>query len=144
MILIEESTINPKDFNMLRKAVGWEEHDEKDIVLALKNTLFTVIAKETTNNQIIGMGRIIGDEGLFYYIQDIIIIPEYQNHGVGTLIMDKIMGYLNQHKKNGLFIGLMSAKGKERFYQKYGFIQRPNEECGSGMYLEMNNNGNLT
>jgi len=138
MILVKESTISPESFNKLRIAVGWEEHNEKDISLALKNTLFVVIAKETQSNQIIGMGRIIGDVGLFYYIQDIIVIPEYQNQGVGMLIMNKIMDYINHNMKNGLFIGLMAAKGKEAFYEKYGFIKRPNDECGSGMYLEMN------
>ncbi|MDO8673420.1 MAG: GNAT family N-acetyltransferase [Dehalococcoidia bacterium] len=34
------------------------------------------------------MARVIGDGGLFYYIQDVIFIPEYQRQGIGTQLMD--------------------------------------------------------
>lgn len=30
-------------------------------------------------------------------------------------------------------LNLNSAKGKEPFYEKFGFKIRPNEECGAGM-----------
>jgi hypothetical protein len=30
-------------------------------------------------------------------------------------------------------ICLMSAKGKEPFYARYGFLERPNAEFGAGM-----------
>jgi hypothetical protein len=32
-------------------------------------------------------------------------------------------------------IGLMSAKGKEAFYQKLGFYERPNDHEGAGMMI---------
>jgi hypothetical protein len=30
-------------------------------------------------------------------------------------------------------INLMAARGKEGFYKKFGFIERPNDEKGAGM-----------
>jgi len=35
----------------------------------------------------------------------------------------------------GIAIGLFSAKGKEGFYNKFGFVERPNEKRGAGMEL---------
>lgn len=32
-------------------------------------------------------------------------------------------------------IVLISAKGKEEFYKKFGFNERPNEDAGAGMDL---------
>jgi hypothetical protein len=33
---------------------------------------------------------------------------------------------------------LVAAKGKEEFYEKFGFINRPNDIYGAGMTLFMN------
>ena len=132
---IVEETINPSTFNYLRKKVGWEEHNINDIELALKNTKYICLAKND-ENEIIGMARIIGDEGMYYYIQDVIVIPEYRKIGVGASIMNKVMEYINLNNKNGIFVGLMAAKGKEGFYKKYGFIERPAEKYGPGMCKE--------
>lgn len=30
-------------------------------------------------------------------------------------------------------VNLMAAKGKEPFYKKFGFIERPNDKHGAGM-----------
>jgi len=132
--IIEES-ISPQEFNRLRKAVGWEEREIQDIKLALKNTKYIVVVKDE-NNENIGMARIIGDEGIYYYIQDVIVLPKYQNEGIGKQIMEKIMKYIELHKKKGLFVGLMSAKQKEGFYKKFGFMERPSEKYGAGMFIK--------
>lgn len=133
---IREGTIDPADFNRLRKAVGWEEREPADIELAFRNTNYMVHALND-KNEVIGTARIIGDEGLIYYIQDVIVLPEYQNQGIGKTLMDRIMRYLEEHKKGRLGIGLMAAKGKEGFYRKYGFVERPNETQGPGMMKKM-------
>jgi len=72
---------------------------------------------------------------LVFYIQDVIVIPEYQNKGIGTQLMKKVMEYIEKHANDNSVIGLMSAKGKEKFYEKFGFSIRPNENFGSGMTI---------
>jgi len=130
-IRVSEARISPGDFNRLRKSVGWEEHDAKDIELSLRNTLFLAVAKE--GSKTVGMARVIGDEGMYYYIQDVIVLPDYQGKGVGKAMMEKVMDYLERNRKKGVFIGLMAAKGKEGFYRKLGFDERPSEKYGPGM-----------
>jgi hypothetical protein len=49
--------------------------------------------------------------------------------------MDEIMHYIQQKTQKGAFIGLFSAKGLEGLYKKYGFIKRPDENSGAGMFL---------
>ena len=33
-----------------------------------------------------------------------------------------------------IMVSLKAAKGKESFYKKFGFIERPNEDFGPGMH----------
>jgi ribosomal protein S18 acetylase RimI-like enzyme len=40
------------------------------------------------------MARIIGDEGLYYYIQDVIVVPECQGRGIGKKLMARVMEYI--------------------------------------------------
>jgi GNAT superfamily N-acetyltransferase len=87
------------------------------------------------DGEIIGMARIIGDGGLAYYIQDVILKPDYQLQGIGTQLMNKIMEYIRVHANNNSVIGLLAAKDKEPFYTRYGFTVRPDYKTGSGMTM---------
>lgn len=58
------------------------------------------------------MARIVGDHGLVFYIQDLIVNPEYQNKGIGTQLLEKVMKYIERNANYNSVIGLMSAKGK--------------------------------
>lgn len=126
-----ETLPSPTDYNRLRKAVGWGEYDEDVINNALPSTLYCVCA--IVDDKTIGMARIIGDAGLVYYIQDVIVLPEYQHRGIGTQLMDAMMAYIHAHAHHNTIIGLMAAVGKEAFYKKYGFRIRPDENHGAGM-----------
>lgn len=121
----------------LRQAVGWGYPDEREaITLGLRNSLFSVCA--VNGEEVIGCGRVIGDGGIAVYIQDIIIKPEYQRCGYGMGIMNAIMTYIETNYVKGTMVCLMAAKGKENFYRKFGFIERPNETFGAGMIQYLN------
>ena len=82
----------------------------------------------------IAMGRIIGD-GLYFTIVDVVVHPDYQGKGLGTLIIQKLMEYIGQGVPAGgrVSIQLISEKGKEDFYVKQGFKLIPHENCGSAL-----------
>jgi ribosomal protein S18 acetylase RimI-like enzyme len=130
-IEIIEKLPTPDEYNFIRNKVGWTGYELDEIEIGLKATLYSVCAYN--QNQIVAMGRVIGDGILVFYIQDVIVLPEFQRKKIGTLVMDKIMGYINSKSVNNTIVGLMSATGKEDFYSKYGFIKRPNEKMGCGM-----------
>lgn len=135
MIKYIEQTPSADEFNNLTNSVGWGIREKKIIEEALKNTLYSLCVYD--DNKLIGYGRIIGDKTIFLYIQDIMVIPEYQNKHIGTEIMNNLLKQINEYKKINPSIRtyLGASKGKESFYEKFGFISRPNEELGSGMIL---------
>lgn len=72
------------------------------------------------------------------YIQDVMVIPEYQNRKIGTLIMEKLISKINkmQERNSDMRTYLGASKGKEKFYEKFGFITRIDAGLGSGMILK--------
>ncbi len=130
-----EKTPIATEFNMLTKLVGWGTRENNIVEEALKNTLYSLCVYDV--DKLIGYGRIIGDKTIFLYIQDIIVIPEYQGKKIGTGIMNKLIEKINEYKKINSEIRtyLGASKGKEHFYEKFGFVSRPNEELGAGMIL---------
>jgi GNAT superfamily N-acetyltransferase len=128
---IVEMLPTPSVYNQLRSSVGWGTYEPALVASALPNSLFCVCAM--VNDQVVAMARVIGDGGMVFYVQDVIVLPEYQHHGIGTRLMDAVVIYLRVHATTNSVIGLMAAKSKEQFYQRYGFITRPNEMLGCGM-----------
>jgi ribosomal protein S18 acetylase RimI-like enzyme len=120
-----------EEFCMLRSKIGWGNIDLRQAEISLSNSLFHVTIRD--NSKLIGMGRVIGDGAMYFYIQDVVVDPHYQNAGVGSALMMQIENYLFVSAKKGSTIGLLAAKGKEAFYSKYGYTQRPNDSLGCGM-----------
>ena len=113
MIKYIEKTPSAEEFNYLTSSVGWGIRKNNIIDEALKNTLYSLCAYYDT--KLIGYGRIIGDKTIFLYIQDIMVIPEYQNKHIGTGIMESLLKQINLYKKVNPHIRtyLGASKGKE-------------------------------
>lgn len=108
--------------------------DAELVQKGLSNTLFSVVVRNDTQ-EIIGMGRVIGDGAVYLHIQDVIVHPAYQRQGVGKLMMRHIMDFVDRTAGKNTNVGLMSSRGREKFYSDLGFIERPNDRFGSGMIL---------
>lgn len=134
-INIKENNKNVKEFNLLYDAVGWGHYNEKIARKSLDNTFYSITVYD--DEKVIGYGRIIGDTICFLYIQDIMVIPEYQSNKIGTMIMNKLLEKINDIKRQNpnLRVYVGASKNKERFYQKFGFIKRIDANLGHGMIL---------
>ena len=130
---LSESLPTAEEYNSLRVKVGWGTDAAEVINQNLPNSLYCVCAK--MNGTCIGMSRVIGDGGLVFYIQDVVVIPEYQKQGIGTQLMSAVMRFIRSHANHNTIIGLMAAPGIEPFYQRFGFITRADENEGAGMTL---------
>ncbi len=111
-----------KEYQFLRNSVGWTKVSDDAVEQSLKNSLYSVCM--IRNNKTIAIGRVIGDAGIYYYIQDVIVFPKFQRKGLGRRIMKSIINYLNENADPTAFIGLMAAKGFWKFYEEYGFQRR--------------------
>ena len=98
--------------------------------------MFSVVAWEEDTP--VGIGRVIGDGRVAFFIKDVAVLPERQGQGIGQKIMGAMMAYIRRTGSENAYVGLMALKDKEGFYRKFGFHVRPHEKEGSGMtqYLD--------
>ena len=126
--------ISVEDYHYFRKSVGWRELENDLAVKTIENSLFLVTAVD--KGKTVGLTRVGGDGGYTMFITDVIVLPEYQNKGIGNKLMAEAVKYIKEEflqKGQSVIVYLMSAKGREPFYRKFGFEDRPNNEFGAGM-----------
>ena len=134
MITLIENDISLEEYLTLREKVGWKKLTDKQAAHALANCLYKVKAVDA-DGQVVGMGRVVGDRAVVCYIQDLIVIPQVQAQGIGSQIIQKLKAYVEslREEESTMMLCLMCAKGREPFYEKHGFMQRPTDALGPGM-----------
>lgn len=132
-LILKEQLPTAEEFIAIRDLVGWGKADLKAATISLKRGLYTVCLRK--KESLVGLGRVVGDGGLYFYLQDIIVHPDLQGRGHGSAIMALCMRYVKQYARHGSMVGLFAAKGKEGFYENWGFIKRPTETLGNGMCI---------
>lgn len=128
---VNYSPPNVNEFVALRKSIGWGDTCHDMARDSLNNSLFHVTIRD--GNELVAMGRIVGDGAMFFYVQDVVVAPGYQGHGLGKLVMEHIESYLATVVRKGATVGLLASKGKEGFYQRFGYCARNGENLGLGM-----------
>jgi len=113
------NSITVEDYNILVEAVGWAARNPERVHIALERSDFLIAAQ--MDGKTIGMARVVQD-GLQALVMDVIVLPEYQGHGIGKAIMRRVMKYLEDISHNGgIFVNLMSAVDRYSFYEQFGF-----------------------
>jgi len=133
----KENVLTADEYIMFESKMGDPLTSKEQAERSLAHQLFSVIA--IIDNEIVGIARLLGDAAIFYYINDVWVLPEYQGKGIGTKLVEKLIEHVKETGIPGTSVSLclMSAKGKEGFYEKLGFLQRPHGWEGAGMEMEI-------
>ncbi len=131
-LTIIESAPDVADYNLIRAAIGWGALDPQQVAQALANSLFNVHAQ--VDGRTVGCARVVGDGAMFFYIQDMMILPEFQRQGIATRLMALLITFFERSAPNHSFIGLMAARGRAGFYEKHGIPLRPSDGPGMGSW----------
>lgn len=123
-----------EQYNALRRAVGWDEVEALQARAGLANTAHMVVAVNEAG-ELAGLTRVVSDGSYLRVMLDVIVLPECQGYGVGKRLIEKARECIREGLAPGqrAFVYMMSAKGKEAFYRKCGFDERPSDEYGAGM-----------
>ena len=114
----ETLQISQEEIIAIYKANNWSSAEKPDILYkALLNSHSFVTAWD--EERLVGLGNALSDGYLVVYYPHLIIHPEYQSKGVGTMILKKL-----QEKYKGFHQQILVADGKAiEFYNKCGFKQ---------------------
>lgn len=120
-LIVKRNELSAEEFIFLWETVWGDGPSIEQTRLAMENTLFRVSIFD--GDKIVAMARMIGDKGLDYYIKDVVVRPEYQGRGIGRILIDELMKYINANGVNGteIFVELCAMPDKIPFYEKFGF-----------------------
>lgn len=117
-----------QQYRDLREAIGWsvKDIDDSRIRESLLASPYILLAYRLHN--VIGMIRISGDLVMYGYIQDTIVLPQYQKRGIGSNLMKTLLQDIRPLR--GYLLGVCPSKISVSFYEKYGFRKRPEDPNG--------------
>lgn len=131
--VIVEELPSVAEFIELRSVMGAPAVDEETASKTINNAVFTVTLRD--KGGALGLARVVGDGVLYFYISDVIVHPKLRGNGYGALLMTEVMKYLGRAAHPSAMIVVLPLKGRETFYERFGFKRCPDGRFGIGMYL---------
>ena len=128
----KNDTISFEEIFPLYEAVGWTNYTSNPTMLqnALEHSLFLISARDEEGN-LIGFLRAVGDGFSIVYIQDIIVLPEYQRQGIGTQLLRQTLEYFKEVYQ--MILTTDSELKTLAFYESNGFTALSKVGCTSFM-----------
>ena len=125
--------ITSEEYMELRRKVGWCEFPLDEAQAGIDNSYMILCARD--EGKAVGIMRLLWDGGYIAFLSDVIVDPQYQGQGIGKTLVNSCIRKIKEDMKPGykVKLNLMAAKGKEPFYKKFGFEERPNDNLGAGM-----------
>jgi len=134
-ILFASDLPSPESFKALRDSADWGDISLQEAKAVLNSSLGGVSAHQ--ERELIAMARFVGDGVLNIYIQDVVVTKACRGNGIGRELISRVLSDIQAKVPNSCSIGLMAAKGQEKFYEQFGFIQRPSHVYGAGMFASL-------
>lgn len=127
---ILEELPDPETFAALREAAGMAPRSREGLERGLPNSIYGVCAVHELSGDVVGMGRIVGDDATVYHVCDMAVHPDHQRRGLGTQVMEALEAYIEKTAPSGAYVNLMADV--DGFYERFGYEEtRP---ASKGMY----------
>jgi GNAT superfamily N-acetyltransferase len=104
----------------LIQAVGWARYTNLEAAAAaLRGSLYGVVAVE--GERAVGMARVVGDGAMFFYVQDVALLPDLQRQGIGTALLEAVIDWFRRATPGLASLGLFTGRNLAGFYERHGF-----------------------
>ncbi|HAS6364360.1 TPA: GNAT family N-acetyltransferase, partial [Vibrio vulnificus] len=89
----------------------------KAATIALPNSLYGISIRN--GDELIAMGRVVGDGACNFEVVDVAVDPSYQGRGLGRKVMEYIDSYLSSVALDGSYVSMIADE--PAFYEKLGY-----------------------
>lgn len=107
------------EYLALRVAAGLSAMSAQGAAAGLPASWCSVCVR--VDGELIGMGRVVGDGGLFLFVVDIAVAPAWQGQGWGRRIMQALMDEVHARAAPRTMVGLIADGTAHRLYEPFGF-----------------------
>jgi len=111
--------ININKLKQLYDDVQWHVYTKDLTILnqAILHSLEVITAWD--KEKLVGLIRVVGDGSTIIYIQDILVLNDYQNQGIASELMQKMLNKYHQVRQKVLLTD--ESEKVRHFYEKHGF-----------------------
>ena len=127
MEIREYKNYNEQEILNLYSSVGWTAYtdDPASLKAGFQNSLLTLGAYE--GDTLLGVIRMVGDGQTIVYIQDILVLPEYQCRGIGTALVRAVLERFRDVRQ--IMLTTDNTPKTIAFYESLGFVQLTKMGC---------------
>lgn len=121
------------EITQLYRSVGWTSYLRREKLLqeAYAASLLTLAAYD--EQRLCGIVRGVGDGVSVLYIQDLLVLPEYQRRGIGSKLLEHMLGAFPDVNQTVLLAD--DTETAAAFYEKAGFRKVNEVGCCSFVRL---------
>lgn len=116
-----------EDYLRLRQVAGLSPFSREAAERGLPNSVFGVCLMR--GEEVVGMGRIIGDGGCFFQVTDIAIEPAHQGRGLAKWIMQALADFIATLPKSA-YVSLIADVPANCLYAQFGFDETAPRSVG--------------
>ena len=127
MEIREYKTYNEEEILRLYTAVGWTAYTQDPSALrrGYEHSLLVLGAYE--GNELLGIIRAVGDGATIVFVQDILVYPEQQRKGVGSVLLQAVLDRYSAVRQIELVTD--NTEKTVAFYKSMGFIELSELGC---------------
>lgn len=108
-----------EEYLALRVDAGLSAMSAEGAAVGLRASWCSVCVR--ADGELIGMGRVVGDGGLFLFVVDVAVAPAWQRRGLGRRIMTALMEQVSARAHSRTMVGLIADGNAFRMYAQFGF-----------------------
>jgi ribosomal protein S18 acetylase RimI-like enzyme len=128
---LRDTLPTPEEFVALREAAGMVPRTLEAAEQGVPNSCYGVTVVH--DDEVVGMGRVVGDGGSVFQLTDIAVHPDHQGQGLGSDITQALVDWLHANAPESAYVNLMADV--DGFYERFGF--ESTAPASKGMYLRI-------
>lgn len=123
-----------KEYYGLYQSTGWDPEGRWTAEMLQESLINSwYILSVVKDGRLAASGRIVSDGVIQCIICDVIVLPDFQGYGIGSMVMEHLISHC---KAKGIrWIQLSAASGKAEFYERFGFVRRAADAPGMSLFL---------
>lgn len=125
MKFLEADTPDAEELVALYNSVGWSAYTDDPNLLALAVANSTYVVTARSDEALVGLARGVSDGVSIFYLQDVLVRPEYQGQGMGRQLIEMSLAKHSHVRQTVLMTD--ADKHIHDLYRSVGFKSFPTD-----------------
>lgn len=132
---LEEGVPTVDRYLDLRARAGLSPKNTDQALAALSGSWCAYRVRHLVTNEVVAMGRVIGDGGRYFHIVDMAVLPDHQRQGLGDALLTALLRHIGDRAPGGAFVNLFADEPGRRLYERHGFTYTAPKSLGMSKIL---------